>query len=122
MRYQTSEKFDREFRALHKKFRSLGDDFEILKSLQLNVFHEMKTDNGSIFKVVGCCNDDFDSYVIKKIPCKSLKGRGSHSGLRITYILDKRNNEITFMEIYFKADKECEDKERLKAYIEQRQL
>jgi hypothetical protein len=50
--------------------------------------------------------------------CKSLKGRGCMSGIRITYVLDKHLNSITFMEIYFKADKETEDKKRLKEFIE----
>jgi mRNA-degrading endonuclease RelE of RelBE toxin-antitoxin system len=119
MNYATSKKFDKELKTLSTKFRSLPEDLESLKRLQIEVFHNSKVDNGSIFKIQGCCKNDLESYVIKKISCRSLKGCGCRSGIRITYIFNKRTNEITFMEIYFKADQATEDKNRLNEYIEE---
>lgn len=118
MKYLTDSKFDQELKSLSKKFRSLPGDFKILKEFSIEFFHNSGIkDKDSILKIEGCCNDRFESYVIKKIACRSLKGRGCKSGFRITYILDKTSDVITFMEIYFKSDKEVEDKERLKKYI-----
>jgi hypothetical protein len=120
LKYLSDSRFEKELRTLAKKFRSLPEDFESLKKFSIEFFHTSDAkDNNSIFKIEGCCNDRFESYVIKKIACRSIKGRGCRSGIRITYVLDKYLNNITFMEIYFKSDKEIEDKERLKKFIEQ---
>ncbi|MDR2646100.1 MAG: hypothetical protein LBC04_02935 [Holosporaceae bacterium] len=119
MKYLTDSRFEKELRTLAKKFRSLPEDFEILKRFSIEFFHaaDAKGSN-SIFKIEGCCNDRFESYIIKKVACKSLKGKGCKSGIRITYVLDKHLNTVIFMEMYFKADKKIEDKERLKEFIE----
>ena len=46
---------------------------------------------------------------VKKIACKSLKGKGVNSGLRLIYALFKVEQKITFIEIYHKNDKDSED-------------
>ena len=46
---------------------------------------------------------------VKKIACKSLKGRGVNSGLRLIYAYFPDEQKITFVEIYHKNDKEMED-------------
>jgi len=46
--------------------------------------------------------------------CRYLKG----SSLRIIYAFHYQSYKIDFIEIYFKGDKENEDKERIKEYLE----
>jgi hypothetical protein len=53
----------------------------------------------------------------KKFACKSLKGKGAKSGIRIIYAYFEQEDTIEFIEIYFKGDKENEDKERIKKYF-----
>ena len=59
----------------------------------------------------------FDSpaiYKARKFACKALKGRGARSGIRIIYAYVAQKDEIYFIEIYSKTDKENEDRERIK--------
>ena len=55
---------------------------------------------------------------IKKIACKSLKGRGAESGLRIVYAYFEEEERIVFIELYFKGNKENEDRERIQRNFE----
>jgi hypothetical protein len=50
---------------------------------------------------------------IKKIACKSLKGRGVNSGLRLIYAYFPVEQKITFVELYHKNDKDMEDRFRI---------
>lgn len=50
---------------------------------------------------------------VKKIACRSLKGRGVNSGLRLIYAHFPDEKKITFIELYHKNDKENEDKARI---------
>ncbi len=52
-------------------------------------------------------------YKAVKFACKSLKGRGAVSGLRVIYSYDAEKDEIFLIEIYFKGDQENEDKKRI---------
>jgi hypothetical protein len=56
-------------------------------------------------------------YKIKKFACKSIKNRGAMSGIRVIYALREKDFIVDFIEIYFKGDKENEDKERIKLYL-----
>lgn len=50
---------------------------------------------------------------VKKIACKSLKGKGVNTGLRLVYAHFEEENRIIFVELYHKNAKEVEDKERI---------
>jgi len=45
--------------------------------------------------------------------CKSIKGKGVRSGIRIIYAYYEKENIIEFIEIYHKSDKLNEDKQRI---------
>lgn len=42
-----------------------------------------------------------------------MKGKGAASGIRIIYAYNEKEDIIEFIEIYFKGDKENEDRERI---------
>ena len=50
---------------------------------------------------------------VKKIACKSLKGRGINSGMRLIYAHFPEESKIVFVEIYHKNVKENEDRKRI---------
>lgn len=57
-------------------------------------------------------------FKVRKFRCQTLKERGNQSGFRIIYAFkDDMPDLIYFIEIYFKADKEIEDKNRIKKYF-----
>ncbi|MBW4256584.1 hypothetical protein KTG15_02610 [Methanobacterium sp. YSL] len=55
-------------------------------------------------------------YKVRKIRCRSLK-RGENSGLRIIYACSSCLSRVVFIEIYYKGNKENEDRERIYRYF-----
>ncbi len=112
-----TEKFKKEFKKLSKKrFQSLPDDFEIFKDTQLKLFHKQKIDNDGIVRIADLSMESPFIYKVKKFACKSLKGKGVQSGIRLIYAYFAEEDIIEFIEIYHKSDKENEDRERIKKY------
>jgi len=48
-----------------------------------------------------------------KFTCRSLKGKGVQSGIRIIYAYFEEQDKIELVEIYYKGDKENEDRQRV---------
>jgi len=113
--YNTTEEFDKDFKKLLKRFRTLAEDFEILKKYHIETFHEHGIPGP--LPMPGFCSGEFQSYKVRKFACKSLKNRGSNSGLRVIYVYNQLSKEITFIEMYFKGDQENEDRGRLKTWF-----
>ena len=116
MDFTTLPAFDRDFKRLSKRFRTLGDDFEILIKY-IDGFHNRGIRTDDPVEIQGACGETYKSYKVRKIACKSLLGRGKQSGLRLIYVYEPAENKITFVEIYYKGDQENEDKARLKEFI-----
>jgi hypothetical protein len=115
--YQQTKEFNKDFKKLKKKFKTLTADLIAVKRNAIELFHLKKIDNQSIFLIPGFCSQDIKICKIKKIACKALKGRGSRSGLRIIYAFYPKQNLVILIEIYFKADKTNEDTKRIRQYI-----
>lgn len=47
---------------------------------------------------------------------KSLKGKGVQSGIRVIYAYFEVEDKIVLIEIYYKGDKENEDRDRISRY------
>lgn len=118
MNYDETEEFKHDFKKLLKKFSSLAEDLEVNKQYRLELFHCKEINSGSIFEIQDAGNTDFLKFFkVKKFQCKSLKGRGAKSGIRVIYAYLPTDQKIIFLEIYFKADKENEDRDRIKEYL-----
>jgi hypothetical protein len=110
--------FKKDLKKLLKRFRTLEDDLKIFISTQLKLFHKIKEDNDGIKQIKGLEKEYPEVFKAKKFACKSLKGKGAKSGIRIIYAYFEQEDTIEFIEIYFKGDKENEDKERIKKYFQ----
>jgi len=120
MNYEKTKEFLRDFKKLLKKFSSLHDDLEVNKRYRIELFHIKNIDSRSIFKIQGVGNTvELQFFKVKKFQCKSLKGRGAKSGIRIIYAYFPTEQKIVFLEIYFKAKQENENKERIMDFINQ---
>lgn len=101
--------FQKDLKGLLKKYRTLNDDMDVVKKV-LEVFPDERPPFS--FRI-----DDFglETCVIKvkKIACKTLKGRGVNSGLRLIYAHFEKEQKIIFIELYHKNDKENEDRQRI---------
>lgn len=77
-------------------------------------------DNGGIFRIPGLSFSTPRIFKVKKFACRSLRGRGSKSGIRVIYAYDEKEDRIDLIEIYFKGDKENEDRDRINAAYKQK--
>lgn len=103
---QTPE-FQKDFKRLSKKFYSLSSDLQDLE----DVIVSLPTGSGKNFTIL---HNSEDLKIVKtRMVCKTLRNRS----VRVIYAY--HSNLVTFMyiEIYFKGDKENEDRGRIEEYI-----
>ena len=106
--------FDREFKKLLKRFKTLDEDLDNFIKFQLNLTHKLNIiDKESIVRISNLDIDSPKIYKARRFACKSLKGKGARSGMRIIYAYYKENDIIEFIEIYHKAQKANEDRDRI---------
>lgn len=110
MSFNELDEFKKDLKALLKKYKTLNEDLEVVKKV-LEVMPDerppfsFRIDNLGIETCI---------IKIKKIACKSLKGKGVNSGLRLIYAHFPNDEKIVFIELYHKSDKESEDRQRIK--------
>lgn len=115
MEFRQSQKFSKELRRLSKKYRSLQSDLgklqDVLKVLPLG--------NGSKHWNRLHISDDGCITVFKvRLSCASLKGQ---SLFRIIYAHNTDNGEVVlidFIELYYKGEKENEERGLIQEYLD----
>jgi len=105
--------FNKDLKKLSKRFKTLEDDLEVFIKTELNLYHKLGMDNKGIFPISELKIEYPKIYKAKKFACRSLKGRGVQSGIRIIYTYFEVENKIELVEIYYKGDKGQEDRERI---------
>ena len=115
--YVTIPEFNKDFKSLLKRFKSLERDFENMKKYTLETFYEKGQPTTAFVPIEGFCSDNYTSNKVRKFSCMALKGRGAASGIRVIFVWEESKRLITFVEIYFKGDKENEDRERLSDFV-----
>ena len=108
--------FEKDIKNLLKKFRTLEDDLKIFIETALNLYHKLKIDNKGVFQIPGLQIEEPKIYKAKKFTCRSLKGKGSYSGIRVVYAYFEEEDRIELIEIYYKSDKKNEDRDRILKY------
>lgn len=109
MEFNQLPEFDKDLKSLLKKYRTLNDDLNEVKTIL-----KKRPDERPPFSF-RIDNLDLETCIIKvkKIACKALKGRGVNSGLRLIYAYFSDEQKIIFIELYHKSDKENEDRKRI---------
>jgi mRNA-degrading endonuclease RelE of RelBE toxin-antitoxin system len=109
MTFEQLEEYGKDLKKLLKKDRTLEDDIAIVKQV---LTAEPKERPPFSYRITGL---SLETCVIKvkKIACRALKGRGANSGFRLIYAHFETEKRIVLVELYFKGDKENEDKERI---------
>ena len=109
MEFGEIEEFKKDLKQLSKRFKTLDDDFKVVKKV-LSASPDERPPFSYRIDGLG-----IKTCIIKirKIASRSLKGRGAESGLRIVYAHYAAEARIVFIELYFKGDKEKEDRERI---------
>jgi mRNA-degrading endonuclease RelE of RelBE toxin-antitoxin system len=109
IQFKELPEFEKDFKKLLKRYRTLNEDLDILRKILNDEPNELPPFS---FQIEGL-GIDTCLIKVKKIACKSLKGRGVNSGLRLIYAYFKDKPEIIFVELYHKSDKESEDRDRI---------
>lgn len=99
--------FQKEFKRLGGKYPSLSDDLIKFQG----IIQDFPTGIGKNFSVI---HDSEKTKIVKaRLSCKSLRDRS----IRIIYAFNKDIIDFVYIEIYFKGDKENEDRERITQYL-----
>jgi hypothetical protein len=107
------DEFQKDVKFLQKKYKSLLEDLAVVK-LVLSVIPNQRPPFSFEISDLGLKTCIIK---VKKIACKSLKGRGVNSGLRLIYAHFPLEDKIVFVELYHKNNKENEDRGRILANI-----
>jgi hypothetical protein len=113
MSFEEIEDFKKDFKSLVKKYKTLGEDLDVVKQV-LDIMPDARPPFSFRIDNLGTTTCVIK---VKKIACKSLKGRGVNSGLRLVYAYFKEERRIVLVEIYHKNDKEAEDRKRILKYF-----
>jgi len=116
IKFENTEKFDKDFKRLLKNYRSLNEDFKLFKTI-LPTHHDNTCPNLSyVFEInnlKGISREKIKFFKVKKFACKALKGSGGNTKLRIIYAYIEEESKIFFLEFYFKGKNEKEDRDRI---------
>jgi mRNA-degrading endonuclease YafQ of YafQ-DinJ toxin-antitoxin module len=109
MIFEELPEYKKDLKCLLKKYKTLHGDIEVVKKV-LEILPDdrppfsFRIDNLGIQTCI---------IKIKKIACKSIKGKGVNSGLRLIYAYFPQDQKIIFVELYHKNEKESEDRNRI---------
>jgi len=105
--FNLSNEFEKNFRQLFKKYRTLEDDFEKFKLIIL----KYPAGVGKNFTILHCENS---CKIIKaRMACRALRGRS----LRVIYSYAEQTKQFYFIEIYFKAEQTNENKRLIADFL-----
>ena len=119
IKYINCSEFDKELKQLSKKYKSIYDDFFAFKLFLKTIIESWQDIESYNIVQINWLWKDFilPVYKVRKFTCQSLK---SDKKLRLIFTYDKTSWEIQFiefLEIYAKADKEVEDRDRIRKYL-----
>lgn len=106
-RFNQLPEFEREFKKLSKKYRSLVNDIEDFEAI-------VKDNPCGIGKGFVIIHSSPLCKIIKaRLACEALQNKN----MRVTYAYHEEKIEFMYIELYFKGDKVNEDRERIKKYL-----
>jgi hypothetical protein len=111
--FHSLSEFDKDVKVFTKKFKSIPNDLEIVKTV-LAVKPNARPPFSFEINNLGITTCIIK---VKKIACRALKGRGVNSGLRLIYAYFPNEAKIIFIELYHKNEQEMEDRARILKYF-----
>lgn len=108
--------FNRDLKKIRKKYKTIDEDLQTFIAKQLVPFHKLRRDNKGVFRLSDLMMENPKIYKARKFACRSLRGTGCHSGIRVIYAYFEKDDMIILMEIYYKGDKKNEDRKRVHHY------
>ncbi len=116
--FATTSEFERDLKKLSRKYKTLPEDLDNLKSA-LAIAHftpEISPESMGFFPVSHSGLPD-GFFIAKKFACRSMKGKGNRSGFRVVYHLEDSCFRICLIEFFHKNQKAVEDFQRILDYL-----
>ncbi len=110
MIFKETNDFRKDFKRLSRKYRSLNKDIALFEKF----LSKFPLGKGRHFAVL--TEKEAVKIVKARLFCLHLK----RDSLRIIYSFNSKREEIEFVELYFKGNKERENKERITLYLKNR--
>lgn len=126
MNFSTSPEFDRDLKSLIKKWRSLADDFIPVKKTLPLLYSVQADETEADFRArraqffnnkratILQTTDNGNEVVKMRLDCVSL---GNKNVLRLIFVYIKKGDEVVFVELFTKNDKNREDSRRFSRYV-----
>lgn len=112
MRFEEFPDFQKEFKQLGKKFKTLPDDFARFKR---KVADSPPQSGHAVGRHADIIRQSEGLLIVKgRMRCEYL----SNSSLRVIYAFIEQPSLVHFIEIYFKGDKATHDRQRVRVYID----
>ncbi|MBC7473109.1 MAG: hypothetical protein H7263_02370 [Candidatus Sericytochromatia bacterium] len=108
--------FEQDALQLDEKFKTIGNDLMVFIDVGLKLYHDLNLENDSIKLLKDLKIKNAKVYETVKFACRSLKGKGANSGIKIVYAHFEDEKRIELIEIYYKDDKENIDRKRILKY------
>jgi len=105
--------FKRDIKKLLRKYKTLEEDLENFIRAHMQLYHKLGKNIQGIEQIPGLGFTYPKIYKATKFACRSLKGKGARSGIRVIYAYFEEEDRIELIEIYYKGDKENEDRDRI---------
>ncbi len=107
--FESSPQFEKNFKQLFRKYKTLEDDFEKLKE----VLAQYPTGIGKNFIIT---HTQQECKIIKaRMACRALRDRS----LRVIYAYQEAAERFYFIEIYFKGEQVNENRGLIKEFLKQ---
>jgi mRNA-degrading endonuclease RelE of RelBE toxin-antitoxin system len=105
--------FERDLKKLKKKYPTIERDLETAINTAIYAYHKQNIDIHGIFPISGLGFKGIIIYKLKEFACRSMKGKGSRTGIRVVYAYLEEEDRLELIEIYMKARKPTEDRKRI---------
>ena len=109
--FEEIPEFARDLKKMHKKFRSIYDDLEAFEKALASGLPNHLSGTVQISDIGQDVKDPI--YKVRHFRCKTLKGKGSRSGIRVIYAYQQDKDKVMLIEIYHKSKQENENRERI---------
>ena len=109
MEVLTIPEYERDMKRYVKRFRTLEADIDEV----INIIRKKPDQRPPFSHRIDGLGIRTCVIKVKKIACRSMKGKGLNSGLRLVYAHFEKEERIVLVEVYHKSDKDIEDRERI---------
>jgi len=123
MIFESAPEFTKELKALSKRWKTLEADLEIAKASLTQIYRSQEVPDQGLMaqaffdgkRASRLMRTEAHEVVNMRLDCSSPGAQGK---LRLVFVFVKIADRIQFIELYAKNDKDREDAERIKRYVE----